>query len=170
MLKTRLMSFDDIYAQNYRSVYLLAYRIVRDEDVSKDIAQEVFIELHNFLSGGNQILNTEGWLRRITFNHSINHIRDRKRIVQCNNYPHELCERSVDSIIIEEEEKVAIRSAVMRLKTREQVLLNLYASGMSYREISEASGMPFTSVGSNLSRTLKKLKKLYDERENKVSC
>lgn len=48
------MSFDDIYAQNYRSVYLLAYRIVRDEDVSKDIAQEVFIKLHNFLSGGNK--------------------------------------------------------------------------------------------------------------------
>jgi RNA polymerase sigma factor (sigma-70 family) len=81
-----------------------------------------------------------------------------------------LCERSVDSIIIEEEEKTAIRRAVARMRIKEQVLLNLYASGMSYREISEASGMPFTSVGSTLSRTLKKLKKLYDEREKKVSC
>lgn len=163
------MSFNEIYTQNYRSVFLLAYRMVRDEDASKDIAQEVFIKLHNFLAGGNKILNAEGWLRRITFNHTINHIRDRKRDMLLNNYPHDLCERSVDSIIIEEEEKTAIRRAVARMRIKEQVLLNLYASGMSYREISEASGMAFTSVGSTLSRTLKKLKKLYDEREKKVS-
>jgi RNA polymerase sigma-70 factor, ECF subfamily len=164
------MSFSEIYANNYRSVYLLAYRIVRDEDASKDIAQDVFIKLHNFLTAGNKILNAEGWLRRITFNHSINHIRDKKKKTLCPDYPHDLCEQSVDVIIIEEEEKVAIRRAVERLKIREQVLLNLYASGMSYREIAEASGMAFTSVGSTLSRTLKKLKILYNESEKKVSC
>jgi RNA polymerase sigma factor (sigma-70 family) len=88
------MSFDEIYTHNYRSVYLLAYRMVRDEDASKDIAQEVFIKLHNFLAGGNKILNAEGWLRRITFNHSINHIRDRKRDMHSITI-HTICVREV---------------------------------------------------------------------------
>jgi RNA polymerase sigma-70 factor, ECF subfamily len=163
------MSFDEIYTHNYRKVYLLAYRMVRDDDASKDIAQDVFIKLYNFLAGGNQILNAEGWLRRITFNQSINHIRDCKRNVHCNNFPHDLIEIGVDAVIIEEEERNAIRRAVGRMRIKERVLLNLYSVGMSYREISEASGIPFNSVGSTLSRTLKKLKKLYYEREKSVS-
>lgn len=164
------MSFDEIYTHNYRTVYLLAVRMVRDEEASKDIAQDVFVKLYNFLAGGNQILNAEGWLRRITFNQSINHIRDSKRNLHCNNYPHDLSERGVDAVIIEEEERIAIRRAVGRMRIKERVLLNLYSAGMSYKEISEASGIPFNSVGTTLSRTLKKLKLLYNEREKTVSC
>ena len=70
---------------------------------------------------------------------------------------------SIEPISIVEEatgkypEKEIIRQALLKLKPKEKALAILYSEGMSYKEISEISGIKFSSVGKMLSRTIKKL-------------
>ena len=156
------MHFEEIYRQNYQLVFRLANKIVRDEEVSKDISQDIFIKLYLVLNGGVQILHIQGWLYRITVNYCYNHIRDSKKVqsVQIGN----ATEVTISEVsMIEQEKAQIIHTMMLRLKENEQLILTLYGEGMSYSEMSEASGMPFNSVGKTLTRALSKLKKLCHE-------
>jgi DNA-directed RNA polymerase specialized sigma24 family protein len=63
--------------------------------------------------------------------------------------------------MIQDEERRQLRHCLGLLSEKEQVLVSLYSEGMSYKEMTEISGLCFTSVGTTLSRALAKLKKLY---------
>lgn len=160
------MYFDKFYNQNYRSVYILACKIVKDSEVSKDIAQEVFLKLHHFLEDGRQVLNVEGWLNRTTYNHCLNYLRDSKKWHQSKLSENIKTESGSDLSMIQEEERRQLRHCLSLLNEKEQVLVSLYSEGMSYKEIAEITGLRFSSVGTTLARSLAKLKKLYNH-ENK---
>ncbi len=57
------------------------------------------------------------------------------------------------------ETKTAIYEALDKLKHNEKILAILYSEGFSYKEMAEISGIKMSSIGTTLSRTLKKLKK-----------
>jgi RNA polymerase sigma-70 factor (ECF subfamily) len=160
------MHFDKVYNQSYRLVYILACKIVKDDEVSKDIAQEVFLKLHHFLADGKQVLNVEGWLNRTTYNHCLNYLRDSKKWQHSRLSENKETEPGSDLSIIQDEERRKLRHCLSLLNEKEQVLVILYSEGMSYKEMAEISGLRFTSVGTTLSRALAKLKKLYNH-ENK---
>ena len=160
------MYFDKLYNQNYRSVYILACKIVKDSEVSKDIAQEVFLKLHHYLADGKQVLNVEGWLNRTTYNHCLNYLRDSKKW-QHNSLSENIeTEPGSDLSLIQDEERRQLMHCLDLLNEKEQVLVSLYSEGMSYKEIAEITGLRFSSVGTTLARSLAKLKKLYNH-ENK---
>jgi RNA polymerase sigma factor (sigma-70 family) len=52
-----------------------------------------------------------------------------------------------------------ISQGLEALSIRDRELAVLYSEGLSYKEISEVTGIAFSSVGKTLSRTLKKLEK-----------
>ena len=156
------MHFDEIYKHNYQLVFRLANKIVRDEEMSKDISQEIFIKLYHVLGGGMPILNVQGWLYRITVNHCYNHVRDSKKR-QSVEIRKAAEVKASEVNLIEQEKALRIQTMMLRLKEKEQLILTLYGEGMSYWEMAEASGMPFSSVGKTLTRALLKLKKLCHE-------
>lgn len=160
------MHFDKFYNQNYRSVYILACKIVKDSEVSKDIAQEVFLKFHHFLADGKQVLNVEGWLNRATYNHCLNYLRDSKKWQHSSLSENTETEPGSDLNMIQDEERRQLRHCLGLLNEKEQVLVSLYSEGMSYKEIAEITGLRFSSVGTTLARSLAKLKKLYNH-ENK---
>ncbi|MCC7318730.1 MAG: sigma-70 family RNA polymerase sigma factor [Bacteroidales bacterium] len=160
------MYFDKLYTQNYRSVYILACKIVKDDELSKDIAQEVFLKLHRFLSDGKQLLNIEAWLSRTTYNHCLNYLRDSKKWQYSKLSESEDAENESDMNLIQDEERRQLRYCLSLLNEREQILVSLYSEGMTYKEIAEISDLRFTSVGTTLARSLAKLKKIYTH-ENK---
>lgn len=155
------MHFDLTYIKNHRRVYVLASKIVQDAEVAKDITQEVFIKLLNSLEQGRVILNPEGWLTRTTCNTCLNNLRDSRKS-QHDNYSNVIeTEQSIDSVIVQSEESLKLIKALAKLKDREQLIITLYSEGLSYTEISRISGVRYSSVGSTISRLLKKLKTLY---------
>lgn len=154
------MPFNQMYKQNYLTVCQLANRIVRDDEISKDISQEVFIKLHKALNDGNQILNIQSWLYRVTVNHCYNHLRSIRKNDQAFDSIQIPVEDETETQGVEKEEAQLIRDMMLRLKNKEQLILALYSEGMSYKEMAEASGIPFSSIGNTLLRALSKLKKL----------
>lgn len=156
------MCFDKLYTQNYYHVNILACKILKDSELSKDIAQEVFLKLHNYLSDGKQILNVEAWLNRTTYNHCLNYLRDTKKWQYFQFLENEDAGNESDKHIIQDEEIRQLRYCLSQLNEKEQILVSLYSEGLSYKEIAEISGLRFSSVGTTLARSLTKLKNLYN--------
>lgn len=162
------MTFDEIYRQNHQSVCVLANRMVNNREVSKDIAQDVFVKFYKTHGKIEEIRNVKAWLSRVTYNHCINYLRNSKRLQNYDGCTFLSTAKGVEMKIIETEESALICKIVEELKNREKILIRLYSAGMSYREISEISGIKFSSVGSTLARTLKKIRKKYHEKERQM--
>ncbi len=91
---------------------------------------------------------------RATINKCIDYLKYQKKYLKIESIePIPITEDS----IVKNQEKEIIEQALSRLKPKEKTLAILYSEGLSYREISEVSGIKFSSVGKMLSRTIKKL-------------
>jgi len=149
-----LKTFEEIYAENYTRLYRVAVKMVGDKENASDIVQEVFIGLYERLSGGTAVLYLNTWLYRATLNKCFDCVNRQKKYSTLDSMP----EGSAENDSIEKrEKKVIIRKALSRLEPGERALLILYSEGFSYKEISDSTGIRFSSVGKTLARTLEKM-------------
>lgn len=150
--------FETIYKENYQKMFRVALKMINDRDAVCDIIQDVFIYYYQKSQNGKDINQPKSWLIRATINKCIDYSKFRKR--QTNI-------QSIEPILIREDvtekkqDKAIIKLALSKLKTREKTLVLLYSEGMSYKEISEISGIKLSSVGKMLSRTIKKLDEIF---------
>jgi RNA polymerase sigma-70 factor, ECF subfamily len=150
----RLKTFEEIYADNYTRLYRLAVRMVDDRESASDIVQEVFMTLYEKLSGGTSVMYLNTWLYRVTINKCMDFLNGRKRYHSIE----EIEDIPADEISPESTDKQRfVRLALARMKPTERVLLVMYSEGFSYKEISDSTGIRFTSVGKTLARSLVKM-------------
>lgn len=150
--------FNRLYEEHYKSVYRLAYRFLRNHEAAADISQDVFLYLYKRLNKGVKIENEKSWLFKVCSNLSLAHIRKNKRIVELN------AQVKADDIKVNSSESTVFE-ALQKLPENDRLLLTLYNEGLSYKELSVATGIKLTSVGKKLSRTLKKLKDEMEKRK-----
>jgi len=151
-----LNTFEEIYAENYKTMFRVATRMVENSEDVADIIQEIFIDFFNKTSNGNIIQHPKSWLYRATINKCIDNYRNRKRFKDLES----ISDYNIESGLEENREmKDAIILAISKLKPREKILATVYSEGLSYKEIAEVTGIKFTSIGKMLSRTLKKMEK-----------
>jgi len=154
-----LSTFEEIYAENYTRMFRVSKKMVGDSDNASDIVQEVFIYLFDKLNQGSVILHPNSWLYRATMNKCIDNLRNQKRFRPIESLQDV---QVVEEELIEKQETItAINSAIANLKPQEKVLVVLYSEGLSYKEIADATGIKFSSIGKTLSRTLEKLEKEF---------
>jgi len=151
-----LNTFEEIYAENYKIMFRVATRMIDDKEDVSDIIQEIFIDFFNKTNNGHLIQYPKSWLYRATINKCVDTQRKRKRFQNLDS----IAEHKSEPGIIEDQElKYAITLAISKLKPQEKILATVYSEGLSYKEISEVTGIKFSSVGKMLSRTLKKMEK-----------
>jgi len=151
-----LNTFEEIYTENYKTMFRVARRMVGDKEDASDIIQEIFIDFFNKTNNGNTISYPKSWLYRATINKCIDNKRTKKHFQDIESVSGFKCESETEE---NQETKNAISLAISKLKTQEKVLINVYSEGLSYKEIAEVTGINFSSVGKMLSRTLKKMEK-----------
>lgn len=149
-----MKTFEEIYAENHPKLYRLAIRMVDDRESASDIVQEVFTALYMKLSGGTAILYLNTWLYRTAINKCTDHLKQKKRYGSLE----EVKELPIEEVLPERmERELFVHQALSRMKPTERALLELYSEGFSYKEISDATGIRFSSVGKTLARTLVKM-------------
>jgi RNA polymerase sigma factor (sigma-70 family) len=78
--------------------------------------------------------------------------------------PNEVEHNDPEKMLINSESKIIIRNIIDQLPAREKMLILMYQDGFSYKELSGATGIAFSSVGKTLWRTIDlisdKLKKI----------
>ncbi len=132
--------------------------MVGDNDIAADIVQEVFISLFDKLNNRHLIHHPKSWLYRTTYNKCIDYFRKQKRFQRIESLGDYQTE---DKIEEEQDLSAVINYAISKLKPQERILAVLYSEGLSYKEIAEATGIKFSSIGKMLSRTLKKIEKEF---------
>jgi RNA polymerase sigma factor, sigma-70 family len=151
------MQFDIIYKENYRKMFSIASKMVNDKDVAADIVQDVFMYYYEKSQEGHVVKNPRSWLLRAVINKCIDHSTYRKSFMPLDDLPQK--EEPFEDEWDKTSSKAIVRKALRQLKSKEEMqLVLLYSEGYSYKEISEITGIRFTSIGKTLSRTLKKLK------------
>ncbi len=147
-------TFQNIYKENYQTVYRVAQKLIRDEDTVADIIQEIFIYLHEKMVEGKVIQYPKSWLYRATYNKCIDYLKNKNRFQTIDAF--EDCLKD-ENVLDENDLHKEIQNALSKLKAEEKFLVVLYSEGLSYKELAETTGIKFSSVGKTLSRALKKI-------------
>jgi len=137
-------------------MYRVAKKMVGNSCEVSDIIQEIFIDLFNKLNDGNIINQPNRWLYRATINKCIDNKRKRKEFQSIESISNL---KSEQDIIENHEMTNAVNLAISKLRPQEKMLVVSYSEGLTYKEIAEATGIKFSSIGKKLSRTLKKIEK-----------
>lgn len=135
-------------------MFSVGLKMTNDKDAVYDILQEVFAYYYQKTQNGHDVYQPKSWLMRATINKCIDYTKYRKRHLRIDSIGQI---PSADEVNEKQDDKVIIKIALSQLKQREKTLALLYSEGMSYKEISEITGIKLVSVGKLISRTLKKL-------------
>ena len=141
-------------------MFSMARKMVNDKDAACDIVQDIFVYYYERLQKGQTVENPQNWLLRATINKCIDYSAGQKTFIRLESLtPDE--EQQQEEEFDKKQSEAIIRFALEQLKSNEELqLVLLYSEGYSYKDISEITGIKFTSIGKTLSRTLKKLKEI----------
>ncbi len=152
----------EIYRRHGGQVFGLAKRIIRDEELSRDIAQDVFVSLWKKPEAFD---SSRGSLRSFllakTHSRSIDVIRsessrrtreERDALLRAESVP------SVDEEVWQMTVSAKVRSALETIPERERQVIELaYFGGLTYREVAGRLGMAEGTVKSRIRSGLSRL-------------
>jgi RNA polymerase sigma-70 factor, ECF subfamily len=154
---------DDAYAElinRYKQgLYHHCFKLVRDEDLAEDVAQEAFIEAFIHLDSFNPSYRFSTWLYKIATNQALMRIRKRKDA--------RMDEDELDRVLssLPETEELAmykeLHQAVDDLPPPYRTVVAMhYWQGKSYSEIAGSMGTSVGSIKGWMSRAKKQLKEV----------
>ena len=161
-------AFDEIVGRCHSHVYRLAYHFTHNSEDAYDISQEVFIKVFKSLSNLKNSSTFDSWLKRVTVNACIDHLRRRpdeqlfddlsylnyKRVAGSDG---DLPNSSMEM----RELRSVISRAVNRLPNRQQKAFILrYYEDLSLKEVAETLNCSVGAVKAHLFHATRKLRKL----------
>lgn len=157
-----LRAFEELVNRHRMSVYRLARSITGNHDDADDAAQETFIRVYRSLSSFDTDRSFKPWLRRITYNTSLNVLRAssnrKKQIVnaETDHVPDQ--SPNPEQVVQSRDSGSHIQAAVESLTAELRATFVLRASeGMSYRDIASTTGVKIGTVMSRLSRARERI-------------
>ena len=175
MLRLRagdMAAFDYLLARYRRPIIHFMYRMVHNEAVAEELAQEVFLRVYRSRESYRAEAKFSTWLYRIATNLGVNHARDtRHERAASTVYLDETDEETGTSVdvadttpgaedkILRRERMAAIKQHVMALPKRQQmaVLMHKY-EGMDYKQIGEVLKLSESATKSLLFRAYQTLR------------
>lgn len=154
------MTFERLYKHNYEPIFKFCFRFLNNREKAMDVVQDTFLKLFEQMNKGEyHIENPKAWLYKVAGNKCINLIDTMKRQNEINKQLDFLSHENAnpESQLISEENRLRVRRIISSLEPTHQLLVLLYQDGLSYKEMSEASGIPLNSIGKTLWRSIEKI-------------
>jgi len=163
----------ELVIRHKQRIYSFIYSKVFDRDVAEDIFQDTFIKVINTLKRGNY--NEEGkflpWVMRIAHNLVIDHFRKNNRMPKFENNDDfnifsVLSDKSlnIEKQIIKGQVESDVRRLIEELpEDQKQVLLMRIYKDMSFKEISEQTGVSINTALGRMRYALINLRKVIDK-------
>ena len=154
-------AFRLIFDRYYNHLVGTAINILKDQNKSEDIVQDVFAKIwenNSLIDPGN---NIGGYLKRSVINRCLNFIRDNKRIVT-PELPYDEPSRDHDAVdkLQGQDLSEIIQLALGKLPERCRLIFTLKRfDGMSLNEIAEQLDISPKTVENQMTKALKHLKK-----------
>lgn len=162
------LAFSKLFKRYKRFVEKILINYIKDEDEAKDIANIVFLKVHNKLSTFTEYSSFGGWLRVITNRTAIDYLREHNKLEQ--SIENESALLLPSNSIVHAENEVADRMTYEEIVSKfsefpEDVCKELelfYIDNLTTAQISDKLGISEGTIKSHLSRARTKLKKLFN--------
>ncbi len=166
-------SLEILIGRHKQRIYSFIYSKVLDRDISEDIFQDAFIKVINTLKKGNY--NEEGkflpWVMRIAHNLVIDHFRKDNRMPSFKNTDEfdifsVLSDSSLNAekALIKDQIHSDVRNLVEELpEDQKEVLMMRIYRDMSFKEISEQTGVSINTALGRMRYALINLRKVIEK-------
>lgn len=176
---TDATTFETVYETYAGDVLNLAFRMTADEDVARDLTQDIFVKVYQNLDSFERRSSLYTWIYRIAVNHIYNHLKRERRRRWVDLLDATVSEAirgagedaaapttpevPADRRLEDNQRAEVVWRAVTSLPPKYRVPIVLYHyQGMSYKEIAEATGLTMSAVESRIHRGRKKLVTLLE--------
>ncbi|GEQ86491.1 RNA polymerase subunit sigma-24 [Patiriisocius marinistellae] len=172
-LKGEESSLSILITRHKQRIYSFIYSKVFDRDVAEDVFQDTFIKVINSLKRGKY--NEEGkflpWVMRIAHNLVIDHFRKNNRMPKFENNSDfnifsVLSDNSLNAEkgMIKEQVESDVRRLIEELpEDQKEVLMMRIYKDMSFKEISEQTGVSINTALGRMRYALINLRKVIDK-------
>lgn len=153
-------AYSSLHYQLYPGLFVYAKNITKDEDVTHDLVQELFIKLWTKKAIIGQIANVKAYFYRATRSIVINHLRSIKnQESKLNSMVSVDIQFSAEDIITTEETslelKRSIEGALNKLPSRQREIIYLrFYEDMDYTQIVAVTGIKYQSVVNHVYRAV----------------
>jgi RNA polymerase sigma-70 factor, ECF subfamily len=174
----RELAFRELVRRYERPVFSLIYRMVRDRELSEDLAQDSFVKVLNHIDKYSPEFKFSSWLFKIANNVAIDHLRRRKLdTISMDGSPHASTAAEVEASAIElaaDQENAldelesrelgsAIEQAIARLRPEYRACIMLrHVEGRAYEEIAATLDLPLGTVKTYIHRARHELRKALE--------
>lgn len=170
----REAAYRELVRRYERPVFSLIFRMVRDREVSEDLAQDTFIKVLNHIDKYRPEFKLSSWLFKIANNVAIDHLRKRQlETVSIDGSPHALTAAEVEAtsfdVVARQESALeemearelgaSIDRAIQKLRPEYRACIMLrHVEGRSYEEIAATLDLPLGTVKTYIHRARHQLR------------
>ena len=174
-LKGDSKSFEALMQKHKNKIYAFILSKIRNRDLAEDIFQDTFIKVINSLQKGKY--NEEGkflpWVMRITNNLVIDYFRKSKKmrtIAPTDNFDIfdilQDGEKNIEDNLVNNQIHKDLRKLIEHLpEDQKEVLKMRYYAELSFKEISESTGVSINTALGRMRYALINLRKLIDSHQ-----
>lgn len=160
--------FNNYYSQYFNIIKKYIFKYLKDNEMSKDIAQNVFLKLYTNLDKLKED-NLLNWLYKVAHNDSIDYLKKKSTgTVSLEEHLIEPCTNNTPNKIVQQkEERKIINSILLKLpKNQRTAILLKDVKGYTYDEIARNMDISYGAVKSIIYRGRKNFIKYYKEVED----
>jgi RNA polymerase sigma-70 factor, ECF subfamily len=159
-------SFAGLVRRHQAMVFSIAYAFLRDRAAAEEVAQDVFLALHQSLPTLESPQHVVNWLRRVTAHRSIDRQRRSRPLWALEDIREPAAPQpSGDPMLAE-----ALRQLIGTLPEHPRLVMILrYQEDMDTAEIGEVLEMPMGTVKAHIHRSLKLLRDKLSRRFGEIS-
>ncbi len=151
-------AFEIVYQEYYRLVYYISFRIVKDEELAKDIMQETFLALMEHIEDYNESGTLKQYLTSIAKNKSLNACAKRKWQIPLDEASES---RLVSQSPADEVDTLLTIGRVLSPEDAEIVTLKILFS-YNFKEIAEEMNLSLNTIQGRYYKAIRQLKKHFD--------
>ncbi|MGO1786158.1 MAG: RNA polymerase sigma factor [Sphingobacterium sp.] len=160
--------FGTVIKQYQKLVFTLVFRMIKDEDESKDVVQDVFIKVFQNLNKFNGKSKLSTWISTIAFRQTIDYLKKKKRFPVAN-WENPISYDPSETIIEARERQMILTRAIDSLKPQDSAIITLYyLEEKSLTEISQITGISVNNLKARLFKSRKILKNILKKVDKTV--
>jgi len=156
-----MQAFEVVYKASNSFVYNVAFRVVNNREDAMEVAQEVFMVIHDKLKTFRYESSFKTWIYRITANHAINFAKKNARTKTVpfeESFGEGAVESDVHTKMEQEHNSNLVESLLAELNPDQRACVVLRdIQGLSYEDIAQALNININTVRSRLKRSREKL-------------
>lgn len=158
--------FEQLYKENYARLYYYAFRFITDEEVCKDIVNDVFEKAWLHFEDLKPDTAT-AYLYVQTRNRCLDHLRHRQVEEQYADFYRIVTEEDADIAPDEMEERVQrIEKCIEQLKDPTKTILKeCYFDNKKYQEVAEEFGITIHGIKKHIMKALRLLREEFGSRK-----